>query len=593
MNAIDPNYPRPNLRRADWLSLDGRWDFATGARETPDDVTWSGSIVVPYPPESLMAGVEPPSQEFTCVWYRRGFQVPESWAGQRVLLHFGAVDYAATVWLNGRLVASHEGGHTPFQADVTSALRPGAQEVVVRAEDAPAAMDQPRGKQDWLTPSHHIWYPRTTGIWQPVWLEPVPAAWIAGLHFTPDVQAFAIDVDARVAMAPGLAAEEPLHLDLELRLGERLLAATSVLVTGAEAKCRVHLRDPGIYHARNEFMWSPERPVLLDVRAALRGGPATPDRDVVETYAALRSVGTSGRHFTLNGRAYFLRMALDQGIWRESHLAAPDGLALRREVELAKALGFNGVRKHQKIEDPRYLFWADVLGLLVWEELPSAYRFSAHSATRLVREWMEVIERDRSHPCIVTWVTFNESWGVPDVATDGRNQDLVRTLYHLTRTLDPTRLVIGNDGWEHVVGDVLSLHDYSPDPSVIARRYATPDDVRATIAQHPMHGRAVFSEGNEADHAVVILSEFGGIRLARSEGGWGYTEVGTPQDLLERYASFVAAASAGALAGFCYTQFCDTFQEQNGLLYEDRSPKADLAVLAAATRNEPREEPSS
>jgi hypothetical protein len=281
-------------------------------------------------------------------------------------------------------------------------------------------------------------------------------------------------------------------------------------------------------------------------------------------------------------------MVLDQGYWPESGLTAPDDDALRRDVELVKSMGFNGVRKHQKIEDPRYLYWADRLGLLVWGEMPSAYRFTKRSIQRLTREWMEAIRRDYSHPSIIAWVPFNESWGVPNLPDSQPERNWVRSLYHLTKTLDPTRPVIGNDGWESIATDIIGIHDYDHDPERIARRYHAHDILPRLLKRERPGGRLlVLEEHGHQDHPV-ILTEFGGIAASENtEATWGYSRAEDGQELAARYASLLEVVnSLNLFAGFCYTQFTDTYQEANGLLYADRTPKFPLAEMAAATRGE-------
>lgn len=580
----DPDYPRPQLVRDGWLSLDGSWEFAFSDAATPEAVAFDREIRVPFAPETPLSGVADPSYH-PRAWYQREFTLPSGWAGRRVLLHFGAVDYRATVWVNGRLVATHTGGHTPFSADVTDALTPeapsgGAQTVAVLAEDDPHELDKPRGKQDWLPEAHSIWYPRTTGIWQTVWLEAAPATRLESLRLTPDWDAFAIRLDAEVIRAS--AAE--LDLTAELRLGDELLAAVTARVGDGGVSVTLPLPDPGIDDARNRFLWSPENPTLLDLTLELRSGQETLDR--VRSYTAMRHVSARDGRFELNGRPYFLRLVLDQGYWCDGGLTAPSPQALRRDVELTKRLGFNGARKHQKVEDPRYLYWADRLGLLVWTEMPSAYRFTERAATRLTREWLEVVARDRNHPSVVAWVPFNESWGVPDLPDSAPQRHLVQALYHLTKALDPTRPVSGNDGWEQIATDLLTIHDYSSDPELLRCRYADPASVSETIATFRPGGRRLTLPGFERDGQPVILSEFGGARLGDTPGGWGYDEAGGPEELLEKYRALTRAAHGAGLAGFCYTQLTDTFQEQNGLLTMDRTPKVAMDRLAAATRGE-------
>ena len=302
------------------------------------------------------------------------------------------------------------------------------------------------------------------------------------------------------------------------------------------------------------------------------------------SYTALRSVGTQGNRFMLNGRPYFLKMVLDQGYWPDTLLAPPSSAALRADVELARSFGFNGVRKHQKIEDPRWLYWCDVLGLLVWAEMPSPYRFTTTAVQRLMVEWTEAIRRDVSHPCICAWVPLNESWGVPDLPVNPAHRDYVRALYHLTKTLDPTRPVVGNDGWEHVATDLVTIHDYASNPQVLLERYATPESVDLVLERQQPGGRSLMMPGFSKGERPIILSEFGGIAVA-GEGGWGYSSAARPEELLAAYERLIGALHrCRGIAGYCYTQLCDTFQEKNGLATMARRPKGEATRIAEATR---------
>ncbi|MGQ0764737.1 MAG: glycoside hydrolase family 2 protein [Gemmatimonadota bacterium] len=582
-DAAMVTYPRPLMRRAEWTSLDGQWSFAIDPEATwtdPGSVAWDRMIEVPFAPETLRSGVADDGL-YSAVWYRRSFHSPDLKEGERLMLRFGAVDYHTTVWIGGIKVGEHEGGYTPFAFDISDLVRQGTSEVTVRAFDNPSDLEQPRGKQDWERDPHLIWYPRTTGIWQTVWLEKLPPAWIESLSFTPNLDRWEI---AMIAAVDGHV-RSPLFLRARLHVGGVLLAQDTYLVLGQIVHRRIALSDPGIDDSRNDLLWSPASPTLIDVELELcdEAGNVI---DVVHSYTALREIATQGDRVILNGRAYRLRMVLDQGYWPDTGMTAPDGAALRRDVELARAMGFNGVRKHQKIEDPRYLYWADRLGLLVWEEMPSAYRFTAKSVRRLQREWEDVITRDSSHPCVAAWVPFNESWGVPNLPNSAAERHYVQALYHLTRTLDPTRPVIGNDGWESVATDIIGIHDYDHDPTRIARRYHT-SDARLRLFQHERPGGRLIRIGDSPgpDHPIV-LSEFGGIAVA-DDGSWGYSIVDTVDELAERYAQLLWVVSGlQMLAGFCYTQFADTYQERNGLLHADRTPKFPIEAIAEATFGE-------
>jgi beta-galactosidase/beta-glucuronidase len=572
-------YPRPQLVRSAWQTLDGAWDFALdpdAVWRSPSAVSFSRTITVPFTPETEASGIGE-TGFFRACWYRRTFSAPLA-AQQRLLLHFGAVDYACRVWLNGALLGEHLGGYTPFHFDVTEHLSDGEQTLIVRAEDDPKDLAKPRGKQDWQLEPHAIWYPRTTGIWQSVWLEPVPRTRIGRLAWTPNLVRWEVGIEAWLAGDR----QDDLRLEVELLAAGRLLARDSYAVTAHEVHRRIALSDPGIDDSRNELLWSPESPRLIDATVRLIGKDGGV-LDEIASYTALRSIGVEGDRVVLNGRPYAMRLVLDQGYWTTCGLTAPDDDALRRDVELAKAMGFNGVRKHQKIEDPRYLYWADHVGLLVWEEMPSAYRFTERAVDRVLREWSDAIKRDLSHPCIVAWVPLNESWGVPNLPNNPVERHYVQALYHLTKTLDPTRLVVGNDGWESVATDLIGIHDYDAEPTRIAHRYKGDRRKPHLLRQERPGGRVLFvGEPPPGEHPIV-LSEFGGIALERP-GTWGYTQCASPDELARRYRALMHVVSTvGMFTGFCYTQFADTYQEANGLLRDDRTPKFSLDEIRAAT----------
>ena len=575
-------HPRPLLQRESWTSLNGPWDFVLdpNARwRSPREAQWNGTILVPFSPETTASGIGDTGFYRRC-WYRRTFESPELKEGERLLLHFGAVDWAATVWVNGALAGCHEGGYTPFSIDITDLLVEGPQTVVVRVDDDPADLAKPRGKQDWKLEPHSIWYPRTTGIWQTVWLERVPSTWIGSVRWVPSLERWEIGFEAWVEGEE----RERLRLGVKLWANGQLLADDTYKVVAGEVHRRIALSDPGIDDFRNELLWSPEKPTIIEAHLHLWAGREE-QLDEVRSYTALRSIALQGNRLVLNGRPYYLRMVLDQGYWPESGLTPPNDAALQEDVKLAKRMGFNGVRKHQKIEDPRYLYWADRLGLLVWEEMPSAYRFTKRSIQRLTREWMEAVRRDLSHPCIIAWVPFNESWGVPNLPDNQAERNWVRALYHLTKTLDPTRPVIGNDGWESIATDIIGIHDYDGKPEQIEKRYHAEDVLPRLLKQERPGGRLLVLEEHASGTLPVILTEFGGITESKEKGAWGYSRAQSEEDLAARYRKLLDAVNSLSLfSGFCYTQFADTYQEANGLLRADRTPKFSLEEMSAATR---------
>jgi beta-galactosidase/beta-glucuronidase len=578
-------HPRPQLQRAQWRSLDGAWRFTyedDGPRwAEPHEVVFDREIQVPFPPESTASGIGDQGFHDT-LWYGRIVELAEHPRNQRLILHFGAVDYTAKVWVNGQLVAEHVGGSTPFSADITDAVGLDDRfEIVVRAFDDPFDLTQPRGKQDWLETPHDIWYPRTSGIWQTVWLETVPVTRIERVVWTPHLERWEMGLSIDIA-GP---IEPEMFVRVRLQHRDQLLADDRYAVANHEISRRISFTDPGIDDHRNELLWSPSHPTLIEVELELVQAGKTIDR--AWSYTALRSVDVTGNRFALNGRPYFLKMVLDQGYWAETHLAPPSVAALRRDVELTRELGFNGVRKHQKLEDPRWLFFCDLYGLLVWAEMPSPYRFSQRAVERLITEWTEAIRRDCSHPCICAWVPLNESWGVPDLPTNPAHRDYVRTLYHLTKTLDPTRPVVGNDGWEHVATDLITIHDYASNPVVLRERYATPEAVENVLERQQPGGRPISLAGHHPGRHPVILSEFGGIALVEhtDRAAWGYSTVGSREELAIAYSGQLRVLHAcRGIGGFCYTQLTDTFQEQNGLLTMAREPKLAPGLIEEATR---------
>ncbi|MEG4353091.1 glycoside hydrolase family 2 TIM barrel-domain containing protein [Microcoleus sp. LAD1_D5] len=578
-------YPRPQLRRSNWICLNGQWRFAyddAGHCVQPIDISeWTHTIEVPFAPESAKSGIGDTNFHANC-WYEREFDVPHTEG--RVLLHFGAVDYRARVWVNGQFVIEHEGGHTPFSADITAVVNlNGPQRVTVWAQDDPQDLEQPRGKQDWQIEPHSIWYPRTTGIWQTVWVELVPHTYIERIRWTPQFERWEIGFEAFVAGDR----KEGIQIKVKLSIGCLLLVNDTYEVLNGEIHRRIALSDPGIDDYRNELLWSPEKPTLINAQVQLWADGKLLDE--IKSYTAMRTVSIQRDRFMLNGRPYYLRLVLDQGYWPDTMMTAPSDEALRHDVELVKAMGFNGVRKHQKIEDPRFLYWADVLGLLVWEEMPSAYRFTPKAVQRLTREWTEVIDRDASHPCIVVWVPFNESWGVPNLVEAAAHRNYVQALYFLTKTLDPTRPVIGNDGWESIDTDILAIHDYDNNPQTLAKRYGPEVQLADLFDRGRPGGRILTLDGHPHQGQPMMLTEFGGIACAGHENPdfyrvWGYVRAWDTKELQRRYIALLKVVNKVEMfSGFCYTQLTDTYQEANGLLYADRTPKFPLETMAAAT----------
>jgi hypothetical protein len=390
-------------------------------------------------------------------------------------------------------------------------------------------------------------------------------------------------VEAEVTLAR--VPDAPLRVEIELSLDGEVLAESTTTVR--TPRSRIDLVIPALRNGidREQLLWSPERPTLLDARVTVRDAVTLAVVDTVDSYVGLRSAGVGRGAFLLNGRPYYVRSVLNQGYRRDTLIANSGTQELRREVELIKAMGFNAVRVHQKAEDPRFLYWADRLGLLVWGETGAAYEFGTEAVELLTREWLAMVRRDRSHPSIVTWVPVNESWGASDIPRDPAQRHYSLALANLTRAMDPTRPVMSNEGWEHTDSDILGVHDYSSDPAVLTARYGDAAAVGRLLDGPGPQGR-VLSVGSvqkqryAAGDAPLMITEFGGLSVNADEDAFTYTRT----DSAAQYAGllgdlFGALHASPVVAGFCYTQFMDTAQETNGLLSADGSPKLPLETI--------------
>ena len=568
-----PEYPEPQFQRERWLSLNGSWEFAFDDANAGLDADWAAAakpfnrnITVPYCFESRLSGIGDTSFH-PWVWYRRTVSVPDEWKGQRVLLHFGAVNYWAMVWINGKLAGRHEGGNTPFTLDVTPLLKAGANVETVRSHFPPTDRSIPRGKQYWEPKSKDIFYTRTSGIWQPVWMEAVGASYLERVKITP-----ALDGTVRLEWAIARP-QADLEVSAAASFDGRPAASATGRANGTRAMALLSISEPQL--------WSPQSPNLYDVILELRRGGTLLDR--VHSYFGFRRVTAEHGKVLLSGDTIFLKMVLDQGYWPESILTPPTDEAIQYDIRMAKEMGFNGARKHQKLEDPRYLYWADRMGFLVSSEMANAYEFDDTYVERFTGEWAAAVERDYNHPSIVIWAPINESWGVPDLR-DPRQQNHLKSLYALTHSLDDTRLAIDNEGWEHTgTTDVFAIHDYARTGELVYEKYK---DVGKPGYGVPDDGRAALLPGYQYNGAPVALSEFGGIAFippghAAPAEAWGYSGVEKTADgALERLRGLYSAiARIPGFAGLCYTQLTDVEQEINGLMTYDRKPKFDVKRL--------------
>lgn len=581
-------YPRPQFVRKQWLNLNGEWDFAFDDRNAGVKEKWfqnrqyfNEKINVPFAYQTKLSGINDTSFH-DYVWYSRDFTVPEEWNGQKVILHFGAVDYRAWIYVNGQYAGFHEGGHVSFSLDITEYLTGGIENVVVRVNDPSTDETIPRGKQFWMEDSDSIWYTRTTGIWQTVWLEPVSNVSISKLRLTPDIDRGDIIVEFDV-----LGDYLNKKVDIEISYKGEKVAKDTIEVYETYNKRSINLYNRQIFRTsfhHNGWNWSPDNPNLFDIQVRLLDEENQVKMDEVNSYFGMRKVHIENGMVYLNNKPYYQKLVLDQGYWPEGLLTAPTDDDLKKDIELALEMGFNGCRKHQKVEDPRFLYWADKLGFLVWGECAASPSYSEDAAARLTKEWIDIVERDYNHPSIVAWVPVNESWGVPFIKGNKQQQHHSLALYHLIHSLDPTRIVISNDGWELTETDICAIHNYNHGSELETSKYVAFKEALATkealLSSKPAN-RGIYADGFEHKGEPILLTEFGGIGFKVGEdNGWGYTSVKDKEEFLKDYQRVMEAVySSKALHGYCYTQLTDVEQEINGLLTYNREPKCELLKI--------------
>ncbi len=583
-------YPRPQFVRPDWLCLNGEWQFEIDqadsgihrgllTRELKD------SIVVPFCPESRLSGIN--NQDYlSAVWYRRTVTIPHDWGERRVLLHFQAVDYDTTVWVNSVEVGRHRGGFTPFSCDLHGVARPGQEiTIVVRARDDHNP-PQPRGKQSQRYGAYGAVYLRTTGIWQTVWLEPVPEYALKRLRITPDV------TNGLLRIAQPLTATTP-GLRLSITLSDEAGVVTTVeRAVGGDFVTQLDVPIP----ADRRRLWSIEDPHLygLDIRLVDATGVVV---DQISSYAGLRSVTIDGKAIKLNGKVVFQRLVLDQGYYPDGIMTAPSDEALRRDIALAQAAGFNGARLHQKVFEERFLYHADRMGYLVWGEFGdwgcrvSSRGESDHqqpSAT-YITQWLEVLERDYSHPAIVGWCPLNETWQTIGDRISALD-DVTWGMYLATKAMDLTRPVLDASGYAHRVpwADVYDSHDYDQNPETFAQRHGDSAEpyVNAPVAGQHRDSKRSWSVPYRGQ--PYFVSEFGGIwwnpKVREEEYSWGYGERPTSiEAFYERFERLCGVLLANPeMFGYCYTQLTDVYQEQNGIYTFGRDEKFDMERIRRA-----------
>ena len=584
MKCYKKDYPRPQFVRENWENLNGTWDFGFDDDHVGEKEKWyvnfggDKKIQVPFTYETKLSGIQDETRH-DYIWYRRNIQVDgKRLEKENYVLHFEGCDFITKVWVNGELAGSHRGGYSRFSFDITNLLKDGENELVVKAEDS-FDMQQPRGKQRWIDENFGCWYVQTTGIWKTVWSEYVPKVNLASVKMTPVLEQHCLELEYEVN-APESCFGENLAVAATIRFDGMLVnkIVTTVMAGHVETKADVFVRnDHGFEWGVRT--WSPEQPDLYDIEFELIKDGETVDQ--AGSYFAMRDIRIDGPNILLNGRPLYQRLILDQGYWKDSHLTPPSEEALIEDIDKIHALGYNGLRKHQKTEDERFLYWCDVKGMLVWSEVASAYQYTDYAVAEFTREWMEIVKQNYNHLCIITWTPFNESWGISAVETRRDQQHFTEAIYHLTKSVDPYRPVIVNDGWEHTVSDIITLHDYEEVGEVLRKRYIEyKDQIMTTEVYHSNH-KSAMANGFEYKGQPVIISEFGGIAFNNDDSGWGYgNKVDTKEDFIQRFDEITTAVKElPYVSGFCYTQVSDVQQEINGLMDIDRNFKVEPEVI--------------
>jgi beta-galactosidase/beta-glucuronidase len=559
-----PEYPRPQFERTTWQNLNGTWTYTfdfglSGAdRGYQNSKGFDGKITVPFCPESKLSGVAY-TDFINGIWYQRTLQVPADWTGKNILLHFGAVDYEATIYIDGKFVMKHFGSSSSFTADITKFAKPGQSvNLVVGVKDDLRSGLQPGGKQCAVYYSRGCDYTRTTGIWQTVWMEPVAPEALKQVIATPDID------QKQLVIRPSFY-EESMNNTLTVKMfdGKKVVAQKTVNA------CNENIV---VLPVKDMKLWSPESPFLYDLTYTVKNKDGKVI-DEVKSYAGMRKVHNAGGYFYLNNKPYFQRLVLDQGFYPDGIWTAPSDEALKHDIELSKAAGFNGARLHQKVFEERFHYWADKLGYLTWGEFASwGLNVNNELAVRnFLSEWTEIVERDRNHPAIVTWTPFNETWA----STDGTYVRLMNDTYNLTKAIDPTRPVNDASGDGHIKTDLWTVHDYTRDYDKLVANHTFKPGVEP-YRNEPKKGFLAKYNGQP-----YMVDEFGGlpwIKESERSSSWGY---GSNIDKIEDFYNILdkqidAIKACKHIVGFCYTQLTDVEQEKNGIYFYDRTNKFDM-----------------
>lgn len=551
MKCYIKDYPRPQFVRKEWKNLNGEWNFIFDDNDEGEikkyflDFPKFNKICVPFTYETKLSGIEDENIHYI-IWYNRKINISkEQLQNKKVILNFEGSDYKTKVWINGNYIGENIGAYSRFSFNIEKYVVEGENDITIKVEDS-LSKDQPRGKQRYKKESWKCWYIQTTGIWKTVWLEWVSEKYLKAVKVTPKTDKIQLEIETNLSEQD--IEKQKYYIETEISFNGQILNNTKEMINNNYEKMEINIVQEGTKH--NIQKWSMNNPNLYDINYKLYYEDKVIDN--VESYFGIREIAIKGNKIYLNGEEVYLKLILDQGYWKESHLTPPNEESLIKDIESVLAFGYNGIRKHQKVEDERFLYWCDVKGILVWSEMANCYNFDDSSLQNFTNEWIKVVKQNYNHPSIIIWVPINESWGVPEVSNSKEQQNFINSLYYLTKSMDNTRPVISNDGWEHTISDIITIHDYKQDDEMLYQEYAD-EDMKVLNNLKEYNGKhRLLANGYKYEGQPVIMSEYGGIAI-NSEEGWGYgKQVKDENEFVERFTKLTKAINnIPYISGYC------------------------------------------
>jgi hypothetical protein len=566
------DYPRPSLVRNSFLLLNGIWDFRFDEKDSGLKSNWSHGFVKEYDIKVPFSYLTIKSQvniqkRVDVIWYQRIYKKSSN---LNHILHLEGSDDYTMIWINGIYIGDHEGGYDRISYDISHALNQDDNLIVIRVQDD-FRTDKPRGKQRWKPENFGCWYHETTGIWKTVWMEFVDSFHIKNIQFMANLDQRLLTVDYELNQL-----KNDLSIEIYVEFNHQEVSYIEQKITRLKDKITFSIQTE-----EDQFKiktWSSNHPNLYDVKIIIKDKEKVYDQ--VLSYFGVTKWRSIQKGIYLNDQPTYLKMLLDQGYWPESGLTPNSEEDIIKDILLTKEMGFNGIRKHQKIEDDRFYYFCDLLGLYVWLEMPSAYEFNQVMMNRITHEWLNILNSHLNFPSIMTYVLFNESWGVPSIINSKDQQDFTVGLYYLTKSIDQSRFIISNDGWEHTLSDLVTIHNYLPYKVDLENAYREMDKIVNNEYVKEAKARLVFAEGFKYQNQPIIISEYGGIAF-ETKSGWGYGDlVKTDEEFINRLSGLTEAIKEMKdVSGYCLTQTTDVEQEVNGLLDPYRNPKIEIQII--------------